>query len=230
MRNMGERHIQIAIDGLVASGKSTVGEAVAHRLSILYLDTGVMYRTVALLALEQQVNLSDSSALGVIAETLDLRLLPPEVNDGRQITVFIGDRDVTWDIRGRRVNEIVSQVSSHASVRAALIAQQQRIAAHEPVVMVGRDITSVVMPDAQVKIVLTASIDERVKRRAAELRRRNPEISVDETRLRDEIEARDKGDQANMELTDDTTIINTDGKTIDEVVDQIVEVTHERYP
>lgn len=230
MADMTERAtvpMHIAIDGPVASGKSTVGEAVAQRLGILYLDTGVMYRAVALAAMESGGDLHDNDACGAIAETLPLQLLPPTVADGRQLTVLLGTRDITWEIRTSAVNQIVPLVAGHPRVRAALHAQQQRIAAGQGVVMVGRDIASVVLPDARVKIMLAASLTERVRRRAAEVAQRS--AAVDLVALRAEIEQRDAGDQANMRLTPDTIIIDTDGRTIEQIVDDIVEVAHERY-
>lgn len=219
--------MHIAIDGPVASGKSTIGEAVARRLGILYLDTGVMYRAVALAALERGEDLGDNAACGAIAETIPLHLLPPTVADGRQLTVLLGDRDITWEIRTSAVNQIVPIVSGHPRVRAALRAQQQRIAAGQSVVMVGRDIASIVLPDARVKVMLAASPAERLRRRAAEVAQRNAFVDLDA--LRAEIEQRDAGDQANLHLTPDTLIIDTDGRTIDQIVADIVEVARERY-
>jgi cytidylate kinase len=229
MTNREQPPIQIAIDGPVASGKSTVGERVAARLGILYVDTGVMYRAVALVALERGVASTDGDGCGVIAETLALHLMPPTVADGRQLTVLLDQRDITWEIRSEAVNRTVPIVAAHPRVRAALRAWQQRLGREQSVVMVGRDIAAIVLPEARVKILLQASLDERVRRRATEMRQRNPDQPLDEERLRQEIIERDRNDHDRTLLTPDTLIIHTDHMTIDEVVEHIVEVAHERY-
>jgi cytidylate kinase len=224
-----QTHIQIAIDGLVAVGKSTVGERVARRLGILYVDTGVMYRAVALVAHERGVDIHDNDACGEIAETLPLKLLPPTVDDGRQATVLLDGRDITWDLRSEVINQTVPIVAAHPRVRAALHVWQRRLAEEQGVVMVGRDIAGVVLPNARVKIMLTASLDERVQRRAAEMRQRDPTQPIDLRQLRLAISDRDRVDSDRTLLTPDTLIIDTDHLTIDQVVDRIVEVAHERY-
>jgi cytidylate kinase len=214
---------------MVATGKSTVCEAVARRLGIVYLDTGIMYRAVALAALEQGADIDGDESCGTIAERIDLRIVPPTVADGRQSTVLIGDRDVTWEIRTDAVNHVVSRVSSHPRVRAALHARQRQIAREQSAIMAGRDIASVVLPDAQVKIMLTASLDERVRRRAAEMQARHPGMFIDLAALRAEIQRRDDLDSPQLRMTPDTVIINTDGLTIDQVVTRVLEVAHEHY-
>ncbi|MBA3825086.1 MAG: (d)CMP kinase [Ktedonobacterales bacterium] len=220
--------LHIAIDGPVASGKSTVGKAVADRLGILYVDTGITYRAVALVMLEQGHDPADGALAGQIAETLDLRIEPTTVADGRQNTVLLGDRDITWAIRTPAVNRIVPIVAGHAQVRHALHVQQRSIAAGRSVVMVGRDITSIVLPTASVKIWLDASPDERVQRRAAEMHARDPHAMLDLPGLRQSIIDRDQMDAHNMLVTPDTHIINTDGKTVADVVSEILEVVHEQ--
>ncbi len=221
-------HLQIAIDGPVASGKSTVGEAVAHALGILYVDTGAMYRAVALIAHERGLDLADNEACGALAKSLPLRLTPPTVPDGRQYSVFIGDRDVTWDLRAPLVDRLTPQVAVLPRVRAALHAQQRRLATKQSVVMVGRDIAAIVLPGATVKIFLQASLDERARRRAAQRQARDPAAVVDLAHVRAEIAERDREDQHNTLLTPDTVMLDTDGLTVAEVVERIVEVTHER--
>lgn len=221
------RPLQVAIDGFVATGKSTVGAAVAQRLGILYLDTGLMYRAVALEVLERGIDPRDAAACGELAETLDLHLEPPAVADGRQSTVRLGERDVTWAIRTPEVNAIVSRVSSHPRVRAALRARQQAIAAVQPVVIVGRDIASVVLPTAQVKILLTADLDRRVGRRVAELEARGE--AVDRSWLCTEIARRDQEDSIQIRMMPDTIVISTDDLSETQVVERILEVIRERY-
>lgn len=222
-------HIQIAIDGPVASGKSTVGERVAARLGILYVDTGVMYRAVALVALERGIDPQDGAALGAIAQSLPLHLVPPTVADGRQLTALLDQRDITWEIRSETVNRTVPLVAAQPLVRAALRPWQQRLGRTQSVVMVGRDIAAVILPEARVKILLEAALDLRVQRRAEEMQRRNPDQPIDLDQLRIDIINRDRNDRENTLLTPDTLIIHTDHLSIDQVVDAIVEVTHERY-
>ncbi len=228
MTAAGEQPVQIAIDGFVATGKSTIGELVAQRLGILYLDTGVMYRAVAFEVLDQGISPTDADACARCAATLDLRIMPPTVADGRQATILLGSRDVTWEIRTQAVNAIVSRVAAHDGVRSALRAAQRAIAATQPVVMVGRDIASVVLPDARVKIVLVAALETRVARRAAEIAARGQ--VVDRDLLREDIARRDREDALQMQQMPDTVIVATDDLSVDQVVERILEVVHERYP
>lgn len=235
--------LHIAIDGPVASGKSVVSAALAKRLNILYLDTGLMYRAVALIALEHDINLPHAhrydpespfdrelnERCGALAENLDLHITQPAIDDGRQFTVRIGERDVTWDIRSDAVNRVVSRVAAFPRVRAAMRERQRFLAQSQPIVMAGRDIASVVLPDAQVKIMLDASLAERVRRRAIEMRQRQPDIILDIDSLSAEIARRDAEDSIQMSMTPDTVTIQTDGLSIAEVVDRILEVAHERY-
>lgn len=216
--------LQIAIDGYAATGKSTIGQAVANQLGILYVDTGVMYRAVALLVLEAHANPLDEVTCATIARSMDLEIVSPTVNDGRQMTVQIGNRDVTWDIRSEAVNRLVAKASSHTAVRSELIERQRRIARAQPIVMVGRDITSVVLPHAPVKVILKASLRERVRRRIAELQLRQPGTPVDAAAIRQSIQARDKLDSREMKAKRQAVIIKTDKLTISQVVSRIVQL------
>jgi cytidylate kinase len=151
--------ITIAIDGPAASGKSTVGLAVAHELGYLYFDTGVMYRAATWAAVERGVPIEDEAAVTRLAEALRIDVTPPTKDDGRQYTVYADGRDITWEIRSAAVNGSVSPVSAYAGVRRVLTAQQRRIGTAGGVVMVGRDIGTVVLPEAEVKIYLDASVE-----------------------------------------------------------------------
>ncbi|MDY7075370.1 MAG: (d)CMP kinase, partial [Chloroflexota bacterium] len=135
----------IAIDGPAASGKSTIGELLARQLGYLYFDTGVMYRAVTWAALARDISIEDEAAVTVLAERLDIDVIPPTVNDGRQYTVLADGVDITWAIRTPEVDVNVSPVSTYSGVRRALVAQQRRVAAEGRVVMVGRDIGTVVL-------------------------------------------------------------------------------------
>ncbi len=168
--------ITIAIDGPAASGKSTVGERVAAALGYLYFDTGVMYRAVTWAAIDRGIDIADEPAVTALAETLAIRVEPPTVSDGRQYTVFADDVDITWGIRGAEVNRGVSPVSAYRGVRSALTEQQRRIGMQGGVVMVGRDIGTVVLPEAQVKVYLDASLHERARRRFVESAERGARV------------------------------------------------------
>src|SRR6059058_4225446 len=169
---------RIAIDGPAGSGKSTIGEQLARRLGYLYIDTGAMYRAVAWLALQERVDITNGPALAHLAQHAGIVISHPKIDDGRQYTVTVRGHDVTWDIRSAAVTSAVSPVSAHPEVRAILIAQQREMAQqHDSIVMVGRDIGAVVLPDADLKIYLTASLQERARRRHAELAERLGEHS-----------------------------------------------------
>jgi cytidylate kinase len=159
----------IAIDGPAASGKSTLGHKLAQILGYLYFDTGVMYRAVTWLALNQGIPIEDEAAITSLAERVKIDVRPPSTKDGRAYDVMIDGQDITWEIRRPEVEAHVSPVSAYAGVRKALTAQQRRIGKRGKVVMVGRDIGTVVLPEADLKIYLDASVEERARRRYQEL-------------------------------------------------------------
>jgi len=217
------RHI--AIDGPAGSGKSTVGEQLAHHLGYLYIDTGAMYRAVAWLALQKGVNITDGPALTALAEHSGIIISHPHIDDGRQYTVTVHGQDVTWDIRSAEVTRIVSIVSAHKEVRSILIAQQRKMAQqHDGTVMVGRDIGAVVLPNADLKIYLTASLEERARRRFSELVERlgedNPTLPKMKAVLAD-IQRRDEIDHDNMRPADDAIVIVTDNLSVAQVLEVI---------
>jgi cytidylate kinase len=210
----------IAIDGPAAAGKSTVARLLADRLGAMLFDTGVLYRVVAFLALRAGVEPSDADALAQLAEHARVRITPPSDFDGRLYDVWLDGEDVTWQIRQPEVGAVVSQVSEHRAVRAALLPLQRRIAAGGRVVMVGRDIGTVVVPDAGLKVYLDATPEERARRRYMEARARGIDETfaevLAETRTRDAI---DSGrDAAPLREAPDAVRINTDGQPIDAVV------------
>lgn len=214
----------IAIDGPAAAGKSTVARAVAEQLGALLFDTGALYRVIALLALRGKVSPRDERALCRLARDTRIDIGLPSLADGRLFDVLIAGEDVTWRIREPDVGNIVSQVSEHAEVRAALLPLQRRIAAAGPVVMVGRDIGTVVVPDAGLKIYLDASPEERARRRYAESRVRDTSVTLAE--VRQETLARDAIDTARatapLRPADDAVLVQTDDLDIDEVVAVII--------
>lgn len=219
----------IAIDGPAAAGKSTVARAVSERLGALLFDTGSLYRVISLLALRSDVDPRDEVELCKLARGTRIDIRPPSVEDGRLFDVLLAGEDVTWRIREPDIGGIVSQVSEHAEVRAALLPLQRRIAAAGPVVMVGRDIGTVVVPDAGLKIYLDASPEERARRRFLESHARDTTVTMAE--VREETLARDAIDTARttapLRAADDATLVRTDDVKVDEVVEIIIELARE---
>lgn len=213
----------IAMDGPASSGKSTVAAIIARELDYLYFDTGVMYRAVTLAAIQSGVAISDEVAVTRIAETAVIEVEPPSKQDGRQYDVVLDGKDVTWDIRSREVEGYVSPVSTYAGVRKAMTAQQRRIGLKGRVVMVGRDIGTVVLPEAPLKIYLDASVEERARRRHLELTQRGEQVELEailnNLRSRDQIDSTRK--VAPLKIAPDAQYILTDGLSIDQVVERI---------
>ena len=213
----------IAIDGSAASGKSTLGSTLAKKLNYLYLDTGVMYRSVTWAALEAGLDVADEAAVSQLAENLDMVLLPPTTDDGRQLTVLVDGRDVTWLIRSADVDANVAQVSSYPRVRRAMTDRQRAIAAKGPVVMVGRDIGTVVLPEADLKIFISASLEVRARRRYRECLARGEAASYEE--ILAALARRDRQDREKpispMIPAEDAIIVNTDDLTIEQVLQRV---------
>ncbi|MFQ5594073.1 MAG: (d)CMP kinase [Anaerolineae bacterium] len=216
----------IAIDGPAAAGKSTVGQAIAERLGYRYLDTGAMYRAVTWIALERSVPIEDEPAVTTLAAAIDIDITAPTNDDGRQYTVFVDGQDVTWGLRRPEVDANVSAVSAYPGVRTALVAQQRRIAGRGQVVVVGRDIGTVVLPDAKLKIYLDASAEERARRRYQEQLARGE--AADYAVILRDMRRRDRLDSsratAPLRPADDAIIVNTDGLSIEEVVEAVMKV------
>ncbi len=219
----------IAIDGPVASGKTTVGLKVAKRLGYRLLDTGLMYRSVTFLAIEQNVPLSDAAALARIAESLPLRL--GEIGpDGAPPKVYLNDRDVTSDLVTPAVDRAVSQVSAVPGVRQALVQKQREMAQAGRIIMIGRDIGTVVLPDALLKVYLLASAEERARRRYEERRQRGEQIAYES--VLEDLKRRDKLDSERatspLKPASDARHVDTDGRSIDQVVGAICALAGQR--
>jgi cytidylate kinase len=216
----------IAIDGPAGAGKSTIGIQLADRLGYHYYDTGVLYRAVTLAALRRGVAPGDEAGLAVIAADLALAFAPATVDDGRQHTVLLDGQDVTWELRRPDVNDAVSEVSAHPTVRQALLQRQRDVGRQGGVVMVGRDVGTVVLPDADLKIFLDASAGERARRRHAEQLARGE--SSDEAAVLDAIRRRDQIDTeraaAPLRAAPDAVHIDTDGLSVEAVLERILAV------
>jgi len=207
----------IAIDGPAGAGKSTVARAVAAEIDFTYLDSGAMYRCVALAALESGVDLDDGEALGELAEGLEIGF------DGRR--VLLGERDVSDEIRTGDVSAAASQVSVHPRVREAMVARQRQLIGAGRYVAEGRDIGTVVSPDSPLKIFLTASDEERARRRAAETGE-DPEAVLEAQRRRD---ARDtEREHGALRPAADAVELDTSSLELDEVVARVVSMARER--
>lgn len=214
----------ITIDGPAGAGKSTLGELLAQRLGFLYFDTGVMYRALTLAAINHAVDKDDAEALTQLAQATEIVITPPDVDDGRPYTVRMNGRDATWDLRRPEVEQLVSAVSRHPTVRAVMRQHQRTIGQNGQVVMVGRDIGSIVMPDAPLKIYLEASLDERARRRTEELRARGNNADLSETRAA--VERRDELDRHVMQAAVDALVIRGDGLSPEEEVELILRHIH----
>ena len=216
----------IAIDGPAGAGKSTIGALVAERLGYLFLDTGAMYRAVALAAKRKGIDPDDGPRLAKLAREVRILIGPPTLRDGRAYTVLLDGEDVTWQIREPEIDRIVSQVARIPAVRDAMVEQQRALAERGRLVMVGRDIGTVVLPQADRKIYLTASAAERAKRREEELRSRGQVRPRQE--LLQEILRRDKLDSeravAPLKAADDAIVVQTDGLSVGEALDRVLKI------
>jgi len=216
----------IAIDGPAASGKSTLGRRLAESLGYLFFDTGVMYRAVTFLALERGLDVRDETAITALAESMQVDVLPASRDDGRLYDVLIEDRDVTWEIRHADVDANVSMVSAYPGVRRALLPQQRRVGQRGHVVMVGRDIGTVVLPEADLKVYLDASAEERARRRYDESHARGGAENYEEILAK--VKARDRFDStrkvAPMRPATDAIILDSDQLGADEVLARIHEL------
>jgi cytidylate kinase len=215
----------VAIDGFVASGKSTTAHALAKRLNYLYLDTGAMYRAVAYLALRNGVSVDQEEALVGLLRGHQLDVVTDE-STALGYAVCIDGKDVTQRLFDPDVTASVSVVASQPRIRAALVERQREIAQEGPVVMAGRDIGTVVLPHARHKFFLTASLDERARRRQSELAERGVDVSLDD--VRSQIEERDRLDETRatspLRRADDAVLIDSTGISADAVVERMLAV------
>jgi cytidylate kinase len=218
----------IAIDGPAASGKSTLGKKLAQALDYLLIDTGLMYRAVTWIAIKNNIDLLDEHAISTLAENTKIEFLPPSIEDGRDCDIIADGIDITWQIRSSIVDQNVSLVSSYEGVRNALSDQQRRLAQNGKVVMVGRDIGTVVIPEAKLKIFLDASVEERAWRRYVELKNRGEEAIYEEIlegmRKRDQFDS--NREIAPLRPADDAEIISSDNMTAKEVFEKALELSN----
>ena len=219
----------IAIDGPAASGKTTLGRRLADHLGFMFFDTGIMYRAVTWAAIQSSVMIQDEAAITSLAEKLVIDVRPPSISDGRGYDVWVDGEDVTWKIRSPEVDAQVSEVSAYPGVRRALTSQQRRIGMRGRVVMVGRDIGTVVMPEASLKVYLVASVGERAKRRFEEVVSRGEAADLEDIRrsvlARDHIDS--TRDLAPLRPAEDAILLESDGLNVDEVFERAKELVRQ---
>jgi cytidylate kinase len=214
----------IAIDGPAASGKSTLGLSLAKALGYLFFDTGSMYRAITWLALKLDMDLSDEAKVTALAEQTPIDIAPASKADGRVNDILIAGQDITWETRLPQVDANVSIVSAHRGVRAALSQQQRRIGRRGKVVMVGRDIGTVVLPEADLKIYLDASAEKRARRRYNEIIMRGGKADYNEILYK--VSERDRIDStrdvAPLKAADDAVVLDSDQLNADEVLEKVM--------
>lgn len=224
---MGKHFFHIAIDGPVAAGKGTVSRLVSQRLNFLYVDTGAMYRMTAYLALKHNVPYSDEAKIVELikASKMEMRNPNDQEKDGRLTTVFLNGDDVSWKIRTEEISQGSSKVAVLPEVRKVLVEKQQLIAHGQNVIMEGRDITHRVLPNADLKIFLTAQTKERAKRRLLQLQQKGIDTTLEQ--VISDIEQRDERDTNRatdpLKRIPEAWEIDTSFLEITDVVDKIVQ-------
>ena len=223
---MNTKKIAIAIDGPAGAGKSSISKVVANELGYLYIDTGAMYRGVTWAVLDSHVNVNNQKDVESLLPSLDLTLEPT----ANACKVFVKGQDVTDLIRQQQINENVSTIASYKGVREYLVERQQAMAAVGGVILDGRDIGSVVLPKAELKIYLTASVDARAKRRWLEVQGTSNEQSLED--IKKNVESRDEmdknRDESPLVCVADAIVVDSSNMTFDETVEHILHLVQER--
>lgn len=220
------KEIRIAIDGPAAAGKSTIAKIVAEKLGVTYIDTGAMYRAITYKALQQAVSVANGEQLAALLQNTSIELQPSV--EGQ--CVYVDGKDVTDAIRSQEVTTNVSEVAAHQAVRELLIKKQQLLAEDQAVVMDGRDIGTTVLPNAELKIYMTASVEERALRRKADNEQRG--ILIPLKQLQNEIATRDKADTEReispLRQAEDAIYLDTTNLTIEEAANNIIALAEKR--
>lgn len=223
---MNTKKIAIAIDGPAGAGKSSISKVVANELGYLYIDTGAMYRGVTWAVLDSHVDVNNQKEVEALLPSLNLTLEPT----ASACKVYVKGQDVTDLIRQQQINENVSTIASYKGVREYLVERQQAMAAVGGVILDGRDIGSVVLPDAELKIYLTASVDARAKRRWLEVQGTSNEQPLED--IKKNVESRDEmdknRDESPLVCVEDAIIVDSSNMTFDETVEHILHLVQER--
>jgi len=221
-----KKNIQIAIDGPAGAGKSTIAKIVAEALGFTYIDTGAMYRAVTYKAMQQNIHLDDEAKLAEMLAASTIELKPSSQGQ----LVFLDAHNVTEEIRSNEVTSSVSQVAAHARVRELLVAQQQNLAANGGVVMDGRDIATHVLKNAELKIFMSATVEERARRRFIDNQKRGIDSSLE--KLQEEIALRDKKDSEReaspLIQAEDAVFLDTTALSIDDAAQAILKLAEEK--
>ncbi|WP_084245484.1 (d)CMP kinase [Planomicrobium okeanokoites] len=220
------KSIQIALDGPAAAGKSTIAKIVAEKLGYIYIDTGAMYRAITLKALREGINLESGEEAGRLLADTRIDLQPSQ--DGQ--LVFLDGKNVTEDIRSQNVTNSVSMMAAHESVRKQMVKLQQILASGRGVVMDGRDIGTQVLPNAELKVFMSATVEERARRRFEENKKRGIDTPLDD--LQKEIAARDKMDSERevspLRQAQDALYLDTTNLSIVDAASEILKLAEER--
>jgi cytidylate kinase len=225
-----KKFLSIAIDGPVASGKGSVAVELAEQLKILYIDTGAMYRACAFLAKQNNISPKSEEEILKILHKNQIRLFKPNENeqDGRLVTVKANDLDISWEIRKEEISILTSQISMLKKIRTFLVNLQRKIAQDNHIIMEGRDITTTVLPNAQVKIFLTAKNEVRAKRRWLQLKEKGQTYSYEE--ILERLKKRDYQDShreiSPLKIAKDAIIIDSTELSISQIVKKIKKITH----
>ncbi|WP_339249966.1 (d)CMP kinase [Sporosarcina sp. FSL W8-0480] len=218
--------IIIAIDGPAAAGKSTIAKRIAQKLGYTYIDTGAMYRALTHKAIKSDINMGSDKDLADLLEHTEIVLVP--VENGQ--AVWIDGVDCTEEIRSQEVTANVSEVAAHTTVRHLMVEKQRELAEGTGVVMDGRDIGTAVLPNAELKVFMTASVDERAERRFIENGKRG--IHVPLAQLKEEIEKRDRADSERelspLKMAEDAVLVDTTSMSIEEVANKVIELAEKR--
>ncbi|MBI5356333.1 (d)CMP kinase [Candidatus Collierbacteria bacterium] len=230
---MPVKSLHIAIDGPIGSGKSTVAKEISRRLDIFLIDAGAIYRTAAYIALRDNLNPNQAGDIAKKlrnSELVERQALPKE-QDGRKITVLLDGKDISWEIRGHGIDDLVAKIAVNKVVINAVHAKEKLLAKGQSVVIEGREIGTMVLPKAQVKVYLTADPRERAKRRFQEYQNKGDTTPHGEIiralKERDELDMRRA--YAPLRKADDAVLVDTTGKTVNEVVDMILKLVPEEY-
>jgi cytidylate kinase len=221
----------VAIDGPAASGKTTVAAQLADRLGAVFLDPGLLYRAVTLLAQRLNLSVADEVRLSMLIDAGAVAIRPATVSDGRRLDVLLNGEDVTTLLRAPEIDAEVSAISALPAVRTGLMPIQRSFAKDQRVIMVGRDIASVVFPDARVKVFLDASLEERARRRWLEQSANEPMLTQAEVEA--DLHRRDQIDSTReaspLQVAEDALVVDTDFKSIQQVVDEVAAIVEQAW-